>query len=197
MMALLATERLLDLELLFLARCFRLTIYSWRNCERWPYSSPGPCSLAEVGSRTHLLLFWKACCFRALAELLTLAERPPTLCWSCCMARRPRSAWLSPARERISAGSIYEKLLTASAAGADLNSTLPVEERFSWPTIKLRARFSPLTCTMSTTSLLTAINRLLTDSGVVRQTAAIELKLSCTSFSSRIYKQHKRIKVAL
>jgi hypothetical protein len=61
----------------------------------------------------------------------------------------------------------------------------------------LRARFSPLTCTMSTTSLLTAINRLLTDSGVVRQTAAIELKLSCTSFSSRIYKQHKRIKVAL
>jgi len=189
-MALLATERRDPLDAPEPCCCLRLMIWSWRNCERWPYSSLPSWLVETPGSLTHLLLLTKADEPTFLLfpdELGSMLLRPPQLYWSCCMALSPRSAQLSPARDLMSAGNIDEKLLTVSEAATDLNSAEPCEEKLREPTMKLRLRLMPRTCTMSTTSILTAARRFLTESGVQRETAATELKLSWTSLSSRIY----------
>ena len=84
-------------------------------------------------------------------------------------------SYSEPALDLISEGNIEEKLLTASRAVLDLNSTLPVAPKASDPTMKFMLTMLPRTWTNSTTSDFTAAKRLFTESGVQRDTAAMEL----------------------
>lgn len=177
MIALFALERLLPVILLCLL--LRLEIWSYRNLDKWPYSSV-PSSYEVRPSFIHFFLFVNAdppvvlfFALLAAAELLAASRLVLLLYWSCIplMDLSPWETW-----ERMSAGSMEVKVLMVSRfAFPDLNSAVPEALSDNWPTMKFRLREWFLFLTKSITSSLTLVKSPLTLSGVHLQTEAIEL----------------------